>query len=82
MANSLHPEGTAFQRYWVVGGKYETLDFDRLIQGTERVFGPFEFVEDAQSTWRSVTEQTRYQATVRYTIATDPIRLSQITVAP
>jgi hypothetical protein len=78
MANSLDPEGATPQRYWVVGGKYETLDFDRLIQGTERVFGLFQSVEDAQSAWRSVTEKTRCQATVRYTIATEPIRLPQI----
>jgi len=28
--------------------------------------------EDAQSTWRSVNERTRCQATVRFTIATEP----------
>ena len=59
-------------RYWVIGGKYETLAFDRLVDGTARVFGPFGSALDAQSTWRRVTEDTRYQATVRYTIATEP----------
>jgi hypothetical protein len=34
-----HQESTTAQRYWVVGGKYETMDFDRLVKGTESVFG-------------------------------------------
>jgi hypothetical protein len=72
-----HQESTTAQRYWVVGGKYETMDFDRLVKGTESVFGPFEAVEDAESTWRCMTEKTRCQATVRYTIAAEPTRTSQ-----
>jgi hypothetical protein len=74
--SNLHSEQSSAHRYWVVGGKYETLDFDRLVRGTEGVFGPFGCVEDAQSTWRSVTEKTRCQATVRYTIALEPSRAS------
>ena len=35
------------QRYWVVGGCYETLSFDRLIDGTEVVCGPFPCRQDA-----------------------------------
>jgi hypothetical protein len=77
MPTSSHPEVPITQRYWVVGGKYETMDFDRLIEGTESVFGPFGSAEDAQCIWRRVTEETRFQATVRYTIATEPPRVSQ-----
>jgi hypothetical protein len=76
MPNISHPEASATHRYWVVGGKYETMDFDRLVEGTESVFGPFGSVEDAQRIWRSVTEETRCQATVRYVIATEPTRMS------
>jgi hypothetical protein len=77
MSNGSHPEAVAAQRYWVVGGKYETMEFDRLVAGTESVFGPFGSAQDAHSTWRDVTEKTRCQATVRYTIATEQTRTSQ-----
>jgi hypothetical protein len=73
MPNSSHPETAT--RYWVVGGKYATMDFECLVQGTERVFGPFGCVDDAKSMWRSVTEKTRCQATVRYTIAAEQSRI-------
>ena len=70
--SSSHQEPRIAARYRVVGGKYETLNFDRILQGTERVLGPFEARTDAESIWRRVTEETRYQATVRYTIAAEP----------
>ena len=72
--SNVHRQATAAQRYWVVGGKYETLDFDRLVAGTEGVFGPFGSLQDAQGIWRDVTEKTRFQATVRYTIAAEHTR--------
>jgi hypothetical protein len=71
MSNSSQPEAATAQRYWVVGGNYETMAFDRLVEGTERVFGPFGRLQDAVSTWRCVTEKTRYQGTARYTIAAE-----------
>jgi hypothetical protein len=77
MSNGLHEEAAATPRYWVVGGKYETMAFDRLVQGTECVFGPFECVQDAETMWRCVTEKTRCQATVRYTIAAEQTRKAQ-----
>jgi hypothetical protein len=77
MSNGLHEEAAATPRYWVVGGKYETMAFDRLVQGTEFVFGPFECVQDAETMWRCVTEKTRCQATVRYTIAAEQTRKAQ-----
>ena len=77
MANSPQPEVKAAQRYWVVGGKYDTMEFERLVEGTESVLGPFRSVQDAETAWRSVTEGTRCQATVRYTIASEPTGVSQ-----
>jgi hypothetical protein len=59
-------------RYWVVGGCYESLSFDRLIEGTEQVSGPFLSRQDAEHTWRGLSEQSRWQATVRFTIACEP----------
>jgi hypothetical protein len=60
------------RRFWVVGGKYDSMTFDRLVEGTERAFGPFASEDDAKSVWRSVTERTRSEATVRFTIAAEP----------
>jgi len=65
--------GQATERqFWVVGGKYESMAFDRLVEGTECAFGPYASEDDAKSTWRSVTERTRSEATVRFTIAAEP----------
>jgi hypothetical protein len=74
---SIEQQKLTIQQYWVVGGKYETLDFEHLVQGSERVFGPFACIEDAEGAWRRVTEATRCQATVRYTIAAEPTRKLQ-----
>ena len=70
MFNNLN--GTAPRRYWVVGGKYETMTFDRLVNGTESVFGPFGEREEAVICWREQTERTRSQAAMRFTIAAEP----------
>ncbi|MCB8819031.1 DUF4170 domain-containing protein [Microvirga rosea] len=59
-------------RYWVVGGEYTSTDFETLIQGTERVVGPFEHRSDAERTWRYLSEDHRPQAQVRFTIAQEP----------
>jgi hypothetical protein len=60
------------RRFWVVGGKYESMAFDQLVEGTQCVFGPFVSEDDAKTTWRSVMERTRSEATVRFTIAAEP----------
>src|SRR5262249_15888506 len=70
------------ERYWVVGGNYETMEFDRVVPGTEDVFGPFGSIQDAESVWRCVAEKTRYQATVRYTIAAEQTCMPQASYRP
>jgi hypothetical protein len=60
------------RRYWVVGGQYMTMAFENMIDGTECIYGPFLSEEEAKSAWRSVSERTRCQATVRFTIAAEP----------
>ncbi len=72
MFNTTNALSAAARRYWVVGGKYETLTFDRLVDGTESVFGPFGLREEAETCWRELTERTRSQAAVRFTIALEP----------
>jgi hypothetical protein len=75
---SIEQRKPTIQQYWVVGGKYETLAFDHIVQGTESVFGPFASIEDAEGAWRRVTETTRSQASFRYTIAAEPTRALQM----
>jgi hypothetical protein len=63
------------RRFWVVGGKFKSMAFDHLVEGTQCAFGPFSSEDDAKSTWRSVAERTRSEATVRFTIAAEPLAL-------
>jgi hypothetical protein len=72
MLNNSNSITTSPQRYWVVGGRYESLSFDRLVDGTETVCGPFLCRQDAETTWRGLSEQSRFQATTRFTIACEP----------
>jgi hypothetical protein len=56
-------------RFWVIGGEYRSLDFDEMIDGTQRVLGPFDQRATAEQNWRDISEQNRTQCTVRFTIA-------------
>jgi hypothetical protein len=58
-------------QYWVVGGEYTSTEFKQLVEGTERVVGPFERRGDAEQSWRDLSEKYRPQAQVRFTIAQD-----------
>jgi hypothetical protein len=58
--------------YWVIGGEYETMTFERLVPGKEVVLGPFRCCEDARSAWRDASDKTRSRATVRFAIACEP----------
>lgn len=56
-------------RYWVVGGEYTCCTFEILIQGTEKLVGPFTSREEAERAWRQISEQHRPHAQMRFTIA-------------
>jgi hypothetical protein len=56
-------------RFWVVGGEYRSLKFDEIVDGTQRLIGPFAGRDEAERTWRDVSEQYRARCTVRFTIA-------------
>jgi hypothetical protein len=60
-------------RFWVVGGEYTSCECESLVQGTERVVGPFESRTEAERTWRLLSEDHRPQAQVRFTIAQEPL---------
>ena len=49
-------------RFWVVGGEYTSCDCEKIVQGTERVIGPFESRTEAERTWRSLSEDHRHKA--------------------
>jgi len=71
MLDTTNSGSTVARRYWVVGGQYESLTFDRLVHGTQFVLGPFGRREDAENAWREVSDKTRSQATMRFTIAAE-----------
>lgn len=58
----------ASNRFWVLGGEYTSIRFDELIDGTERLFGPFVARTEAERTWREVSERHRPQCNVRFSI--------------
>jgi hypothetical protein len=55
-------------RYWIIGGEFESLGFDEIVRGTERLIGPFGSRDEAELTWRDVSEAHRARCTVRFTI--------------
>lgn len=56
------------ERYWVIGGEYESTAFDRLLDGTERVIGPFVQHDAAKRAWESLAVETRSICNARFTI--------------
>jgi hypothetical protein len=55
-------------RYWVIGGEYNDLTFDRLVDGTEHLAGPFPLYDHALQEWRRLSDTTRSSAHHRYDI--------------
>jgi hypothetical protein len=60
-------------RFWVVGGEFRSPEFDALIDGTGRIWGPFETRGDAESVWREESEQRRWSCCTRFTIVAENI---------
>ena len=59
------------RQYWVVGGEHQTKAFDRLVDGTSRMLGPFKDIDRVRQVWRAWSEAARAQASTRYTIITN-----------
>jgi len=57
------------KRYWVIGGKYKSTDFETIVKGSEEVVGPFTSWEQALEKWKKLSEETRSNAMMRYSIA-------------
>jgi hypothetical protein len=56
------------RRFWVIGGEYMTVKFDRMVDGTERVFGPYVERSEAERMWRTESERHRSECCVRFSI--------------
>ncbi len=56
------------ERYWVIGGEYESTAFDKLLDGTERIMGPYGDPDDARKAWEDIAVATRSVCTARFTI--------------
>lgn len=56
------------KQYWVIGGEYQCVEFQEVLPGTARVFGPFPTYDEANQTWRERSLASRSSATTRYSI--------------
>ena len=63
------------QRYWVVGGEYDSMDFTALKMGAQQVLGPFDSRDEAAAVWKQISNETRSCATARFAIASEQIVL-------
>lgn len=59
------------KQFWVIGGEYKGVEFQEVLPGTERVFGPFPSYEDANQIWRERSLASRFSATTRYSIVSN-----------
>ncbi|MGL5447843.1 MAG: DUF4170 domain-containing protein, partial [Rhabdaerophilum sp.] len=65
------------KQFWVIGGEYQCVEFQEVVSGTARVFGPFESYQEANEVWRERSVASRSSATTRYSIvasAPNPLR--------
>jgi hypothetical protein len=69
--SNLSPTRTTAPRFWVIGGEYTCLGFEQLVEGTEKVAGPFFHKSAAEAVWRRLSESDRCRAQVRYAIVAE-----------
>ena len=54
--------------FWVIGAEYTCPRFERIVDGTERLVGPFPAMDEAMATWRRLADETRSNCMARFTI--------------
>ena len=59
------------RQFWEAGGEYLSPGFDRLVDGTPRVFGPFQVIERAREVCSERSGATPAHAQERYAIVTN-----------
>lgn len=63
------------ERYWVIGGEYETTDFARIAGGkAEERHGPYDHFAAARARWASLAMATVDNAHIRYRIEKEDAR--------
>ena len=67
--------------FWVVGGEYVDMSFSRLVEGKDRLIGPFQESADAYRAWRALAFATSAQANVRFSIVEEASLGSAASVA-
>ncbi len=55
-------------QFWVLGGEFTSLNFHSFIPGTSIVEGPFATRAEAETAWKSLSENTKYKASYRFVI--------------
>ena len=55
-------------KFWVIGAEYPCPRFERIVEGTQRLVGPFQAKEEARATWRRLADETRSNCLARFTI--------------
>ena len=61
--------------YWVIGGEFGSMNFHTLVHGSAQVQGPFKTRGEAEEAWRTVSEEHRHKAGVRFSIVEEPARI-------
>ena len=61
------------ERYWVVGGEYASMSFDRLKEDARQLLGPFASRDEATAAWRRVSQENKSRATARFSIAAEQV---------
>lgn len=69
------------KQYWVIGGEYQCVEFQEVVPGTARVFGPFSNYQEADQVWRERSVASRSSATTRYSIVASAPNPSRQTIA-
>ncbi len=59
------------KQFWVIGGEYNCVEFQEVLPGTARVFGPYQTYEEANQVWRERSLASRSSATTRYSIVSN-----------
>jgi hypothetical protein len=62
------------RRFWVLGGEYTSMAFDKMIPGTEIVVGPLASHDLAERSWRRLSERHRANAAMRFSILMERLR--------
>ena len=56
-------------KYYVIGGEYTSTQFEKLVEGTGEVYGPYN-KEQADKEWWSLTSKSVDNCMIRYNVVT------------